>query len=1356
MADQSYEAGYRAGHLQGWLDAMAKMAPDQQQRPRPAPQEVEQPLRVPVLPRPVPPATERSVPSPLPTTPPVPYRGYHPGPSRAPAESPEERKARRERRDRQNINVTLYIASLLLVAAATLFVGTGLPPFLRFAGVCIVAALFYSSGLVLHHKVPRLEPASVAFTGTGLALVPVLGLAMYNFVWHNGPVAWLVTSLIGTAAYVAAALRLESRVLVYLSLTFLVSTAWSGVAVLGAALVWYFMVLIAVAALFTGLSLARPGWLPPLFVRPLAVLHPIVVPAVAAAATFLPLRLSLAEHAVVLGLCGTYFGAMAAVPAARFRLRHFYAARAALTVAAAIAMWDLSGHVRVGLLAAVVLLAAQCTGLALYGHRLDLWFPAKIRDQGVGAASQEGSGRRGSGAVALPVSGRWRTDALLTFAGQSGVTAVFAGAALAWNDAGLGTGGSGPVPLWLPVLILLVTAFVVAARLHGASEFLPFVPLAIGGMFSRLMGEWEFAGMAFLACAVWLVRTHRSAASAGPVSFFNARVAATIGVPALVAAFVNGREQGQFVWLALVAAAGAQQVLSAGLQRRDRTSLMPRTTLFGYAAVGTLGIPVLTSYDYSPDHAFTLGGVLCQLAVAVVTGVLLVPHGAGEKPWRPSIGEVLPVVVAGVMVEFAFRWVSAGAGNSVLAIVAAYFACTAVRLRGLQHRWCYWWLCRIAVTLLAVTLFREVAGTSGVPLVAGEGLVLPTVLATVLAFQIVLVLVAYRLGRAPRGIEADVAAVLVLQLIASGLLWPLAEGSWQHVYIPAVAAACAVLAGFVLRQAGIAAWFAPLAFIVLVSLAGGNLPLIELLLGVFALFAAVMVPAGSHATYRGWYFVSARVLTAALAVVFSYDVSASPAVVSVTFAWVLAAQHAVRWLMRHRLDEVPFQQAAMWITLASQAALPFAYFLQHGQGGHSGDRRVLLLELGLLLGSAVLAHVLFAARGALYFGLYAAVGVILGISPVVSSGPPVLGYTASAVVLLALAVLAGVAGVLLAPRAARLRGAEHWLWLAAALAFAVTAMVLAPRADSWIAGSAVLVLAAVLAAASHVEQLPGLYLPAAAGALAGPCLLADALLENYPEPWGGYLPYLASAVAGTLLFAARLAMAERLRRDTVRRWSLAGAALLGFGAAAVAGFPADSTAWAAAAALACAAAVGVFEAPSRMRRSVAEAGALVVVAVVQRAAIFTFDGTGRFGDRGPVLPDPFWAAQWYVVLAAVLAVLRYSAGQRRAGRVFAVAAAALLSLAGMRTVFGGTGAQQLWLLVLLALLLAAGLLVGDRLLVRWGAAGVAACILWAMRGYTFALLALVAVGLIAFAVWRLNRGPGTESAGEDAPARNVY
>ncbi|UVJ38566.1 hypothetical protein [Arthrobacter sp. CJ23] len=142
----------------------------------------------------------------MPAPPPPPQARHRP-----PGELFAERAARREKRDKQNINITLYVASLLLVAAAALFIGTSLPAALRFAGVWAITAVFYAGGFVLHAKAPRLKPAAVAFAGTGPALIPVTGLAMYNFALQSGPAAWLVTSVVGTAAYVLAAVRSTAR-----------------------------------------------------------------------------------------------------------------------------------------------------------------------------------------------------------------------------------------------------------------------------------------------------------------------------------------------------------------------------------------------------------------------------------------------------------------------------------------------------------------------------------------------------------------------------------------------------------------------------------------------------------------------------------------------------------------------------------------------------------------------------------------------------------------------------------------------------------------------------------------------------------------------------------------------------------------------------------------------------------------------------------------------------------------------------------------------------------------------------------------------------------------------------------------
>jgi hypothetical protein len=229
------------------------------------------------------------------------------------------------------------------------------------------------------------------------------------------------------------------------------------------------------------------------------------------------------------------------------------------------------------------------------------------------------------------------------------------------------------------------------------------------------------------------------------------------------------------------------------------------------------------------------------------------------------------------------------------------------------------------------------------------------------------------------------------------------------------------------------------------------------------------------------------------------------------------------------------------------------------------------------------------------------------------------------------------------------------------------------------------------------------------------------------------------------MYGARLGRSGRLASDPVRRWSLAGSAFAGVSLVAVTGLWPDATAWAAALALAAAVGVACYEAPGAARRIVAEAGFLAVVAAVQRAAIFGLDGRpGMDYGLSFGLPDPFWVAQWYVLAGAGLGALRSASGQRAAGRLILGAAAGLLTLSGLGVVFGGPGSQQLWVLVLFAGLLVAGLGLGDRLFVWWGAAGVAACILWAMRHYTFALLALIAVGLIGFAVWRLNRGTAAE------------
>ncbi len=1370
MTDESYEAGYRAGHLQGWLDAMARVAAEppapasSTARPTPVAPRAE-PLGPPAVPTPplapvqevfgaaqkpwaptrqpllqpalLQPARQQlaepahATPAqPLAVPPSVPMHG-----TAVPVETEAERQARRARRDRQNINITLYVASLLLVAAAALFIGTGLPPMLRFAGVCAVAAAFYVAGFVLHAKVARLKPAAVAFTGTGLALVPVTGLAMYNFVWSDGPAAWLVTSLVGTAAYVAASVRLESRVLAYLSLTFLISTAWSGTAVLGAALVWYFVVLIAVSIGFTVLSLGRPGWLPPLYVQPLAVLHPVLVPAVALVVTCIPGLISASEYAGVIGLCGVYFVGIAAVRSSTQRVLHYFAARAALTAGLSVGVAELTGHGRDGLLAAVVLLAAQSIAVAYGMPVLAKWFPsAPVTDEERQVQPQI----QAQPQVPPRVRGRWRFDALGTFAVQVLATGIFAVAVEFSRQ------GQGGVPLWVPVLILLATSMVIAARLGGRAEYAPYAALLLAGLAAPVMGAWPLALMLLLAGAGWLARMRPGIATPAtvPLLLFNARLALTAAAPAVAAAVTDGSAQRPAILAALLVAVVLQQLLSVWVMVRSRPALAPEATLMGFVLAGVACSVVLAWTEPAP---LATAGLFLQLAAAVAVGLFLLPRNPSAGRWSASVGEVLPPAAAAVLVLTAFSELPDAVANAALLLLTAYFLVAARRLPGRGHRWTYWWLARAAGTVLVLTGLAQYAPGAVQPAV---------VLVLVLAAQLVFPLGAAILGRAPRGVLADTEAVVFLQLAASAMLAPaLSTGTWHNTAVLAATALSAAAAGYVLRERRAAVVIAPAAVVALAVLSAGNPAYAEILLAVFGVFAAAMVVAAPQPVRKGWYFVAARVSAAALAVVFSYDAGASPTAVSLTFAGVLAAQHGVRWAMRHRLAAVPFQQAAVWITLAGQAILPVVFSLRNvsGPGAADAGRWVVLLELALLLVSAVVASRLFAARGALYFGVFALLALALSLGPVVRlTPPPFLTYTGTLLVLMGLAVAACAAGVWRRGRPQE-SAADRWLWVAAAGAFAVTALSLSPLAMDWAPGAAVLVVAATCFTVSHVERIPVLYPVAAAAVLAGAGLLSLAVFPPPVGVWGSYWPWLAgTGLAAVGLYGARWLPGVLSALDPVRRWSLVGGALVGLAGVAAQGLRADATSWTGAAVLAAGVGITVVEVPARWRRATAELGAVAVLAGIQRASIFSLDTRSFAG-----LPDLFWVVQWYVLLGAAVAVLRYLAGQAAVGRTVLSVAAGLLTLSGLGIVFGGNGGQQLWVLVLLAGLLLAGLAFGERLFVWWGAAGVAACVLWAMRQYTFALLALIAVGLIAFAVWRLNRSTGTGPEAGDGASGNA-
>ena len=653
------------------------------------------------------------------------------------AESPAEQLARRDKRERQNINVTLYVASLLLVAAGALFVGTSLAAVLRFAGVCLITALFYGVGLALHAKAPRLRPAAVAFAGTGLALVPVAGLAMYNFAVQDAGLAWLLTSLVGTLAYVVAAIRLESRVLVYLSFTFVVSTAWSGVSVLGAPLVWYFAAMIGLAVATSALTLVKPGRVTPLFLRPIMVLDPFVVPAVALAATVLPLRLERGEYALIMALCGAYFAVAAVVPAAGHRLLKVYGARLALTIAASAWAWHLTGLSSWALVTAGTLLAVQSGTVASAGSALQRWSPAR-------------------GGIH-----HWAMDTLVSFGLQLMLVLIMLVPASYSGD---------DLSLWA-VLAGATTGMFIAAKVKGPAEWAPPAALATVMVAGVQLGPWLVFNLLAAATLFWAVRSVASHSPLRAHLIFAARVAGTLAVPVLTTALMEGsRDALSAAIFSLSLALVAQQLASAAAERAGAVALVPVPTLAGFTAAGALCLVALPVTDATAGNLLPAIALVVQLLVSLGVGVLLFPVAATGALWQPTVAEGLPLAVSATAVLTAYAGVTSGLATVLLLLVVLYLAASGLRSTGIGQRWAYWWMARGAATLLVVMVYRELQQSSGPLVFAGEDISLATVLVFALGAQLAFPLVAAARRRAPDAVVADVALVLVLQ--PSPLRWP--------------------------------------------------------------------------------------------------------------------------------------------------------------------------------------------------------------------------------------------------------------------------------------------------------------------------------------------------------------------------------------------------------------------------------------------------------------------------------------------------------------------------------------------------------------------------------------------------------
>ncbi len=140
-----------------------------------------------------------------------------------------------------NATLLLYFGAFLFVASVGLFVAFGQANgVLRTLAVGLVTLVMYSGGIWLFQNKPKLRPAGLAFAGIGIATMPLVGLASYNYVFMNqAREVWFATSILSMMLYAHALIKLRKPLINYIFIFTFLSLFESGISISNAP-VYYF------------------------------------------------------------------------------------------------------------------------------------------------------------------------------------------------------------------------------------------------------------------------------------------------------------------------------------------------------------------------------------------------------------------------------------------------------------------------------------------------------------------------------------------------------------------------------------------------------------------------------------------------------------------------------------------------------------------------------------------------------------------------------------------------------------------------------------------------------------------------------------------------------------------------------------------------------------------------------------------------------------------------------------------------------------------------------------------------------------------------------------------------------------
>lgn len=1320
--DEAYRAGYLAGHRAGWGDALkaqsqlfASQALPSSQAQAQAPVQTAQPAQV-QTPTPAhsPPQSAPHVPTPVNVeVVQAPARPAAPTPAPVSVLDPAVLAARKSKRETQNINIALYVASLLMVAAAALFVGSSLPETARLIGVWLGAAVFYAAGLLLYGKVARLKPAAIAFTGTALAIIPFAGLASYNLGFPNAPAVWLFTSLVGTIAYVVAAVAMQSRLIVYLSVAFLLSTAWSSTAILGAALAWYFAALIVFSALLTvvGSSLTKTGKsnrLAGLYAKPLSDLGPWFAPVGLVASLIAGMALNAADHLLVLVAGSIYYGLMLFVPSPVPRRWNYVGLRVSLTLAAPFAGWLLQAESVWVAGAFTVLLLVQIIPLAYGQRRIDAF---------------------------VDRTGWVKFDVLVS-------VPLLALAGLIWSVLIMQgrEADSNALLVWGLAAGLLASIAVVPAILP-AGEWLPAPAVLMVMFMSLFLGATDWTVLLAMALAYAGFRyTTAKSALIKDIALVAARILAAALVAAILAALIPAQPGKTELIMAVIAViAGLQLLLDAVFVKRGVGKLVTKYSAAAWTLIGLCLVVTLSAFASravaAPEATSAAVGLVAAvpwefLAAAVIVGISVAVYSLNcltrDREW--ASGEILAPVYLILAALATGPVFNAGGASIAWILVMGYFLIAGAQLRSTNtvvHRWSYWRSARAVSLLVAIALFQLWLEFDPSASLGDSHVSLGQVLLLALVPQLIILTVVARRKQAIPGLDADVVITLGVAILCAGLQQRPTD--LVPILLSAVMAALAIAALMVVTALKsstfrIAVWVAPVALASMALWNTGHYPVVTVVLLVLIAASALIAVRARTQILRSSHFLLARIALIALAGVLANWIFNNPAVVTLVLCAVLLAQLPVQLAvirsakMAQRVGLPLLREISGWLLLAALLLLPASYFAVSGGYGPGGEalRWIVLLELAALALAAIVGQAQLSLRGASYVVLLAVMSGAGVIAPMMWPG-------ATALLLLALTVAVSVWSWVRPPATVEIR----WYWLAATVAFLMTAIAVDGDAVTGIFASLWLVSGLAMILGAHRMAQAALAVPGALLVFVAAVLVRFQTLELTARP--GVSALTGFLVVMGVLYLIRLVLMYATVPSSIGRSALLSVALAGGLFFAIWSMADVDTILYGAGAFTIVTGLSSLEAPARARWIMAD------IAVLASALAWFIACSVH------IYLGPFWGVIWCAVAVGVMALIRYPRRLPIAGKNMLMVASGIASFAAVLTILSGETVQQLVILLVFVALIALGLSLDERVFTIWGAIGVATAVLWYLRGFTYIMLAILALALIGFAIWRLNR-----------------